>query len=164
MRVSPESKVTRDLAPAFGHACRQSRSDAHTSAAFIGSGHGNGLRNLVLRVAAHVADYSHADALVGHLGNDGVAQLAFEIGDAVELARAADLAVKRFGLAQVIGVNAKAAQANGASLVARSFVKERPVKAMLRCWAECCQCPHKMQLREYSYVQCEEKNAQKPRK
>ena len=45
---------------------------------------------------------------VGHLRDYGVAQLAFEIRDAIEVARAADLAVERFGIAQVIGVNAEA--------------------------------------------------------
>ena len=75
---------------------------------------------------------------VGHFRDDRVAELAFEIGDAIEVARAADLCVKRFCIGQVVGINAEAAQANRAEfLVANGDrIRRAPVLIGLRARGE----------------------------
>src|SRR5579859_2638743 len=158
---------------AHSHPGAESGAHANRSAAFIRGSNRNGLRHLILRELAHVAEHVHADALVEHflklfgkreifddeaverkavirkrglelladffgnralagghiekrylagcerirhLGNDGVAQLAFEIGDAIEVARAADFRVESLRVRDVIGINSEAAEANRAEL------------------------------------------------
>src|SRR5205823_7263738 len=54
---------------------------------------------------------------IRHLGDDGVAQLAFEIGHMINITSAADLAVERFSIAQVIRINAEAAKTDGAEFL-----------------------------------------------
>jgi hypothetical protein len=54
---------------------------------------------------------------VGHFRDDGIAELTFEVGDAIEIAGAADLAVKNLCVGQVVGINAEASQANGAEFL-----------------------------------------------
>src|SRR5260370_19409002 len=51
---------------AHGHARTEARTHSDRSSAFIRGCDGNGLRHLVLRELAHIAEYGHADALVEH--------------------------------------------------------------------------------------------------
>ena len=49
-------------------------------------------------------------------GDDGVAELTFEVGDVIDVARAADLLIERLGFGEVVGVDAVAAHTDGAEL------------------------------------------------
>src|SRR5579871_813738 len=50
-----------------GHARSESSTDSCSAAAFVRRRNRNGLRHLILRVAAHVADHIHADSLIKYL-------------------------------------------------------------------------------------------------
>src|SRR5208282_6407812 len=54
---------------------------------------------------------------IRHFGDDGVAKLAFEIGNAIDIASTADFRVERFRVFQMIGINAETAKADGAELL-----------------------------------------------